>query len=81
MENEVIGRSVVSQGPPSLAGGASWFSALRLARDQADYYLLNWVEFTLFVGCTAFMVEGVLRRLDSSWQFTLEELLVLTASS
>jgi hypothetical protein len=51
-----------------------------LAHDRADYYLLNWVEFLLLVGSTAFVVEGVLRRTRQAWQFTLEELLVLTTA-
>jgi hypothetical protein len=48
-----------------------------LAQDAVDFYLLNWVEFAVFVGCTLFVVEGFLRRRDNLWQFTLQELLML----
>jgi uncharacterized membrane protein len=51
-----------------------------LARDRGDYYLLNWVEFLLLVGSTAFVVEGFLRRVHRTWQYTLEELLILTVA-
>ncbi len=44
-----------------------------LAHDRPDYYILNWVELILFAGCTAFVVEGLMRRTDQAWQFTLEE--------
>ena len=51
-----------------------------LAQDQIDVYILNWAELLLFVGCTAFVVEGFLRRIEIAWQYSLRELLVFVTA-